>query len=120
MPEPPLPTPRAAVPPLVQDLSPSDDSDGPVVTPPGGGALSAAHATSIAHAMELHLPEGAKPRQSQKPRRASVTLPRSSSERQLRKPELAARDERRPRVGRLNSWSDSFAANLDEGCLGGF
>ena len=102
-----MPTSHSAnrmVPPLIQDLSPSDESDEAVVTPPGAGIPAIAPA---ARGMSIHLPDSPKTRKSSPPF-APLSLPPSPASRCVR--------PGRPKPTR----SFSPRPNLDEGCLGGF
>ena len=113
------------LPSLVQDLSPSDESDD-IVTPPGGSVRSAAQHTSLGHAISLHLPDAQKARHSpisnlhdagSPPIRSGLqSPPLRSNLHQRGRPDL--RRNGRPLCGK--SSASSFSSDLDEGCLGGF
>lgn len=127
VPEPPLsPPPGGRVPALVQDLSPSDESDESVVVTPPGGTAVLGPPTRI----PLRLADASKaPRRTPAPA-CSPSEPEPNSranrdELRARRPELGRADRERkmrPRGGRAGScsWSSELARDLDESCLGGF
>ena len=123
MPEPanvPAPPLDFSVPALIQDLSPSDESDEAVLTPPGVDLPGLA---AGAGAMPLHLPESPKARRSSftessasaSPPQASLPVPpRRASHHGKDHQTASAHSERRQRR------KPAFSPELDEGCLGGF
>lgn len=111
-------------PPLIHDLSPSDESDDLVMTPPQAGAGLSSF-TPASRSMPLQLPE------STKGRRHSVVKPiggdsqtPSSSPLVSPQPTLyrtkGHRRSNSARVGRRERERGTFSPDLDEGCLGGF
>ncbi|KAI0713122.1 hypothetical protein C8T65DRAFT_574028 [Cerioporus squamosus] len=109
------------LPSLVQDLSPSDESDD-IVTPPGGNIGSPGKHVSLGHAISLHLPDAQKVRHSPlaEPEHAG-----SPSFRSVHSPPPRPRPhgKARPNFARNERQlcgKPSFSPDLDEGCLGGF
>ncbi|KAI0714779.1 hypothetical protein C8Q76DRAFT_795618 [Earliella scabrosa] len=103
-----------SMPPLVQDLSPSDESDD-IVTPPG-----AAHAHSsmaIAQAVPLRFPRDDH-HQCKEPFTPLPPPPRPSRKGPGRRPDLTRNEQLSARATHSTSFTPSPA--LDEGCLGGF
>ncbi|KAH9897690.1 hypothetical protein C8Q73DRAFT_640339 [Cubamyces lactineus] len=107
-------------PPLIQDLSPSDESDEMVTTPPDSSSSA-----SLANSIPLHFASAPAPRQpltadkadfgSPPPvARSSPLSPRTKPRTKPRRPNLV-RTERH-----LDRRAPSFSPDLDEGCLGGF
>ncbi|KAL7285043.1 hypothetical protein ACG7TL_000134 [Trametes sanguinea] len=114
----PLNVPTAAfdlpsTPPLVQDLSPSDESDETVTTPPDP-KLSASIPRSIPPHFEgfpsLRRPETVDKADFGSP----LPVNRSAPRRKVRRPNLKRAETQLPRQ------TPSFSPDLDEGCLGGF
>ena len=101
-----------SMPPLVQDLSPSDESDD-IVTPPG-----AAHAHSsmaIAQAVPLRFPRD-DCHHVKEPFTPLPPPPRPSHK--GRRPDLTRNEQLSARA--IHSTSFTPSPDLDEGCLGGF
>ncbi|KAI0368923.1 hypothetical protein BV20DRAFT_1036841 [Pilatotrama ljubarskyi] len=105
-----------STPPLVQDLSPSDESDDVTATTPPDSNLS----SSISSPIALHFAPA--PRCSPDAERADVdspppisrSSPRSKPGAKARRPTLTRKETR------LGGRSLSFSPDMDEGCLGGF
>ncbi|KAM5539969.1 hypothetical protein V8D89_006472 [Ganoderma adspersum] len=111
-------------PPLIHDLSPSDESDDLVMTPPQAGAGLSGFAPA-SRSMPLQLPGSAKERRHSVAKaqgadsQPSATLPLVSPQPTL----YHAKGHRRSnsaRVGRRERERGTFSPDLDEGCLGGF
>ncbi|KAI0334021.1 hypothetical protein GY45DRAFT_1343649 [Cubamyces sp. BRFM 1775] len=105
-------------PPLIPDLSPSDESDETVTTPPDPSSSA-----SLANSIPLHFAGAPAPRRpldkadfgSPPPvARSSPLSPRTKPRTKPRRPNLV-RTERH-----LDRRAPSFSPDMDEGCLGGF
>ena len=107
-----------APPPLVYDLSPSDESDEVVLTPPGPGLAGFA---PVSRSIPLRLPKAAKGRRNTVVESSGADLPPTGLVFPQPSPQHA-RGHRRSssaRVGRRER-EELFSPELDEGCLGGF
>ncbi|KAI0354672.1 hypothetical protein OH77DRAFT_1496619 [Trametes cingulata] len=105
-----------STPPLVQDLSPSDESDDVTVTTPPDSNLS----SSISSPIALHFapaprcsPAGEKPDVGSPPP-ILRSSPRTKPGAKARRPNLTRKETR------LDRRTLSFSPDMDEGCLGGF
>ncbi|CDO73396.1 hypothetical protein BN946_scf185013.g30 [Trametes cinnabarina] len=102
-----------STPPLDQDLSPSDESDETVTTPPDLNSSE-----SIPHSIPLHFEGVSSTRCPAAVDKADFGSPppvaRSAPRRKARRPNLRRTEKQ------LEYRSSSFSPDLDEGCLGGF
>ncbi|KAI0830879.1 hypothetical protein BC628DRAFT_910735 [Trametes gibbosa] len=110
-----------STPPLVQDLSPSDESDNTATTPPDPNTLAAIARCPISLRLPLS-PAGKDPRRLPPVDEGDVDCPQAA----MRSPLGSDRGARTRRPNlvrkktRLGQRTASFPPDTDEGCLGGF